>query len=297
MGFLSGIFGPKIPKPREVADQQIRASEEIGGQQYQFMPNQILPGVGQTWTPGPDGRFQSQTSLSPENQALFGQELENRGQLGSGLGSLLGNYSSNITTPFNATQEGMDATLGGAGTANIVGEQFWGPQRSWRDSQLRNQGLTPTNSSGQRSVAYDQSMTELGQNQFMQYLSSIMPWQQAMADQATTSRNTNFDNISQLLKLSTPSIPISPANYVPYNGSVPNMAEINKTAYDQGQARANAVGSFIGNVGGAFLGMPAGSSTLGGVVGGGLSNMLNGVNSSSPWMQPGYIPSPLTYGS
>lgn len=298
---MGGLFGPKPPKPSVVAEAQVGQNKMAGEQLFSSMPNQQGVGVSQTWGFGGVDpvtgmrRPEVITNLSPENQALYGGELVNRGMLGGGLTNLIGNYLPQMTQPFNATQEGMNATLGGAGIANLVGEQFWGPQRQWQQNQLVNQGLAGLSPRGLPNIAHDQATKQLGQNQFMQFLSSVMPWQKAMADQATTSRNTNFSNIGQLLDSSGPSIPVGLGTFSGFTPQPPNMAQIYQNNFEQEKARADAIGKFIANVAGTAMGMPMGNMTLGAVAGQGLSSIMGSM--SSPWTQPGYVPSPLMYGS
>lgn len=280
---MSGLFGPKPINPTKVANAQVGANKQILEQHYGFMPNQMGIGIGQTWGTDASGRPNVQTSLSPENQALYGGELANRGILGQGLSGLIGNYANEMMTPFNATQAGMDATLGGAGIANIVGEQFWGPQRNWLDSQLRNQGLAPTDAQGRRNIAYDQSFRQLGQNQFNQYLGSVMPWQQAMANQAQQSRSMNFSNIGQLLGSSVPSLPVQLGNYTTPGQTTPDMTSLFKTQHEQEQARANAIGNFIGQVASFGMGLPFGAGTIGSAIGGSLGNGLGNMLGLTPF--------------
>lgn len=291
MGNFGGLFGPKIPKPAQVAEaqrgQNLFDTELRGASRV----SQEGPGIGQSFQFGPVDPvtgLRSQASniaFSPENQSIFGQELSNRLGIGQGIGGLIGNASGILSQPFNVTQAGFDAALGGAGLIARLNAPFWKDQEDREINRLRNQGLFPSarNTDVVNPInPYDKAIRQLQQNQSTQFGNLILPWQAEAARQSLQSYQTIPSTIATLLGLGTPSQGgVGLQNFDPFAPAATNMSEIFKNYINQGTQRANDIGSLLGGIGSDVMKLPLGvgskqtlGSTLGGTIGGGIGSLL-----------------------
>lgn len=271
---MSFLFGPKIPSPQKVADAQAGANATASEQFNASRPDLFQPGLAQLTSFGEEDpvthlrRPIVTNQLDPTNQALFEQQQNTRGGIGAGIGGLVGNAAGILSQPFNMTQAGFDAALGGAGLINQMNAPFWQRQTEELNAALRNQGLVPG------TPGYDRAQTKQRQDQFLNFQAAVLPWQNQAANQALSSYNTIPSTISTLLGLGDPFFPANIGQQPQFTPQAPNMANIFSTNFKQQQDRADAIGQFIGQAAGAFMGLPAGSSTLGGSVGAGLSGLF-----------------------
>ena len=276
---MGGIFGPSPEKPSKTIARQEVANKTGIEQTAASNPNQFGTGFSRTFGFGdidPVTGVRRQivnTSLSPENEVLYQQQLGNRFGIGQGVGGLIGNYADELSSPIDITAKGFNTALGGAGLIENINRPFWQRQREESDTAMRNQGLVPG------VKAYDRAKTKESMDQFQQFQSAVLPWQSQAAGQALQSDQQNMARIIQAMGLIGPSFPIAPQDISPTQVTPPNAGQIVQNYNQQQAERSKAIFQTVAAIAGGIGGLPFGAGTLGsslgGTVGNGIGNFFN----------------------
>lgn len=193
-------------------------------------------------------RFSVTTTLSPEQQAIKGQQDAaslNLAQLGNNLSGTLGKQ---LTGNFKLGNEQTEARLFDLGRKRLD------PMFAQKDEDLRtrlsNQGIKVG------TEAYDREMNNLGQQQNDAYNELLLKGRGQAAQESLTEDNQRINQISALLGGGQ----VSQPNFVTNNGvgAIPttdnasiiaNYDQQRMAAWQQNQA---AMGSMLGGLGGLF---------------------------------------------
>lgn len=141
----------------QTSQQQQIAQDALNQNRY----NESTPFGSRQWTRDAQGNWTSTTSLSPEQQALYDQDVALSRQYGQTAQSLLGNAQDTLSDPFSFTgsdRQRVEDQIYGGMTSRL--DDRFGRAQSQLETRLANQGITPG------SEAYTAAMRDFqyGQN-------------------------------------------------------------------------------------------------------------------------------------
>ena len=215
-------------------------------------------------------------SYSPEEQAIFDKLQQSRGTAGQTGGNLLDN-TTNMYSEAPNFYEGADSlTKERLGQHLAFMQPQYEQQTSWKDNQLRNQGIMPG------TEAYNSQMREVQNNQNLagqEFASKVLP---QSFNESVASYQLPLNTVEKFMQLGAPgtvnsglvSPPQINMNQVDYQG-------ISKTSYDQQMAKYmadkqkyDAMLKGVAGIAGGVIGLPGVGGALGGTITGGL-NAIN----------------------
>lgn len=219
---------------------------------------------------GPNGTplYTANTTLSPEEQALFNNYTTGQNTAGTQANALLTGANYGAVDPTTAIG---NATSGLTGTAMNQEINYLNPyfstQTSQLDTQLKNQGINPSDPAyvnAMRNLQNNQGNTVTGfeasiEPQMFQQAQSTYELPAELAESlggygAPTTPNSSF--------VSTPQLNITPANY---EGDVSSANSANMAAYQAQLGQSNAMMSGLFGLGSAALGGLAKGGSLTGL--------------------------------
>lgn len=206
-------------------------------------------------------KYTATTSLNPQQQALYDQQVANQSQAGKTASNLLNTYDTNY---------GKSAGIDTSQTANYLfdlGNQRLAPQleqqRSALETKLANQGITPG------SEAYDNAMKLLGQQENDAWNQLYLTGQNQAYNQMANDRASLLGAYGALYGNSAAATPQSGFVSTPNSSVQPVDYTSLVNAYNKAQTDAqNGMLGGIGSLAGDFLGasLPGGSSIGGAMV-------------------------------
>lgn len=296
MGF--GSSSPPTPQnPNTTAQNQqsyntlAAEQNQAGSNMNQYNPYGSLT-YQQTGT-GPGGVpiYSSAVNLSAPEQGLLNQQWSNQGQAGAGAGGLLGSsgYASGVS-PSQAIgnmQQGLEGQQM-SGFLQSMAPEFQN-QTSQLDTQLRNQGLTPSATSNPQDPStwgpYEKAMYQNQQNITNTTAGAASNYANSAFNQAQTMYTDPAQLALALGQYGAAQTPNSSFtqntgfnNAAPnYEGDVNSYNQSNMQAWAANQAKQGSMmqGLFgaAGTIGGSMLGGPVGG-TLGRSAGNALGSMF-----------------------
>lgn len=239
---------PPAPDPTKIAAAQGAANKETAISQAGLnMTNQITPQgtlsysqIGK-WDDGTP-RFESTTTLSPEQQQLYNKQTQTQQNLGDIATSSSARIGGLLNTPFNVDQATQD-------NMNQRQAAMLDPQLARQQEQLRTQLVNSGSNIGSKS--YSNAMSDFNdqsqRSRDANYLNSYSAAQQA----ALTQRNQPINEISALMSGSqvsqpqfgsTPTTGVAPTDVVGAYGIAQNAAN------QQYQAQVANNGAMMGGL-------------------------------------------------
>lgn len=160
---------PDPPDPYKVADAQSRTNVETAREQARLaMTGQQTPwgSIQYMADPTSPSGFRAVTSLSPEQQALFGQQQDNQALIGGTQGMQFGRVADTISQPFD-----LNAARGSeiADIHRTFLDPMWNQQSDELEASLLARGIRPGSEayerakmqfSDQRQSAYDRAFLD-----------------------------------------------------------------------------------------------------------------------------------------
>jgi hypothetical protein len=259
---------PPAPDPVATANAQQNLNQNTATtQQLLNMTNQVTPEGSLTYNQtgsntftGADGKtytvpqFTATQTLSPANQQLFDLNNTSKLNLGQAGVTATGKINDILGSSFNgdkATEDKLDALA-----AARLDPQFAKEQAALQ-TQLSNQGIKIG------SAAYNDAMTQFGQNKNDAYNQLYLNGNQQAFNQALTERNQPLNEITALMsgsQVSNPSYASTPQTSVggvDYTGLVNNNYNAANQQYQtQLQQNNAALGGLFGlggTLGGAAI--------------------------------------------
>lgn len=218
-----GLFGstPKAPDPEKVAAAQTKSNIATARETARLgMTGQMsdFGSVSYVQDPSSPSGYRAVQSLSPEDQALLGQQRDLRANLGDVTNTSLNNVSGAIAQPF-------DLQAGRGREISDIQQTFLDPQweqnRAALESRMLNQGIRPG------SEQYDIAMRQFGQQKDDAYNKMFLDAFSVANNAALTERNLPLSDYATLMgtmspvssnipTAATPSPQVAPTNIADY---------------------------------------------------------------------------------
>lgn len=272
MGNFGGLFGPKIPKPAQVAASQQDVNKFNTQLAQSTLTNQRTPTGSLTFTPGEIDpatglpRFTATTQFSPENQAVLQSLLGTKGTLGETVGNLASELSpvlSRIPDFSNASDSLTNQMLN---RFDAYMQPAFTREREFADTKLRNQGIFPGSPA---YIAATQPVSDRQIAQRGQFLNTAQP---LAFNEAMQGYLTPIDVVGKILGLSGP-LDINNITTPTFQQNAPSMADIFKNNLAQQQLQYQNQLNLISGGLGTIAGLPTGA---GGTIGSGVSSAVGG---------------------
>lgn len=280
------------------AGSMVNQYNPFGSMTYNQTGTVHIPGVGNV------PQYAVQDVLSAPEQNLLNIMQGTQGAAGRGGYNLLSgaNYGSvDPTTAIGTGASGISGQMMG-GYMSLM-QPFFTNQTQQLDTQLRNQGLTPSPTADPANPStwgpYERAMYQNTTDQSRQVAGAAAQFQPQAFSEASSLYQMPEQLALQLAQFGQPNLPnqaltqtpglsINPANY---EGDVSSYNNANMQAYAADQARNSALikglAGTAGTIGGAIIGGPIGASAgnyLGGMLGSGappVSNPYSGMPAGS----------------
>ncbi len=232
---MGGIFGstkaPAPPDPYKVADAQSKANIKTAQEQARLaMTGQTsdFGSISYERDPSSPSGYRAVQTLSPEDQALLGQQRDLRANLGDVTNTSLNNVSGAIGQPF-------DLSAARGREISDIQQTFldpqWEQQRAALESRLLNQGIRPG------SEQYENMMRQFGQQRDDAYNKMFLDAFNVANNAALTERNLPLQDYATLMGTMSPVSQQYPNVNTPAPGVAPT--DIGSYIYNSYQAQAN----------------------------------------------------------
>jgi hypothetical protein len=248
-----GGSAPSVPVPTaQSTDAQAAALNQQTAEEQTAMSmvNQLTPFGNLTYTPtgtGPGGvpTYTATTQLSPQEQYLLGTGQATQGLAATQAANLLGSTNYGQSPNLGSMTSGLTGQMLGADIASV--QPYFNQQTEALQSQLANQGLTPT------SPAYQTAMNNMLQSQnqsVMGFLGQAQPtaFQEAQASyQLPLQTAESLYSLGAPASLSTNLINTPTSSVTPVNVTG-NVSAQNQAAIANAQLQEQQYGSMMSGI-------------------------------------------------
>lgn len=254
---MNNTSAPAAPNVTATADQQAGYNKAAAQSQAEInMVDQSTPYGSLKYTQtgtAADGtpKYSATTSLSPDMQSLYDNQIGTQKTLGSTAGNLAQALQSRYSTPFSANTA-VEDKIDSLARARLDPQVAM--QQSALENKLTNQGIT------QGSEAWNNATKAFAQNSNDQYNQLYLNGSQQALAQALTERNQPLTELQTLMGLSNPTNPTftsTPTESI----AAPNSAGLTEQNYTNqvqqqqiAQSQNNALIGGLSSLGGAALG-------------------------------------------
>lgn len=243
-----GKDAPSAPDPYAVSAAQTASNKATAEEQARLaMTGQSTPwgSIQYVTDPTSPSGYRAVSQLSPEQQALFGQQQDVQALYGNTAGNALSNVDNTINTPFN-----LDAARGTvlSDVQRKMMDPMWATKSDDLDAQLLNRGIR------QGSDAYDTATRQFGQQKDDAYDKMFLDSYTTANNAALQQRNIPFTDLASLWgqpqQVQNPQMAQTPTPGVAATDVSGNV----NAAYQQQMAAYNAQMGGIFGLGSAALG-------------------------------------------
>lgn len=248
-----GSSAPSVPTVNASASDATAAAynqQTAEEQMAMSMVGQQTPFGNLTYTPtgtGPGGvpTYTATTALSPQEQYLLGTEQTTQGEAATQAQNLLGGVDYGASPNIGSMTSGLTGQMLGADIAGV--QPYFNQQTEALQSQLANQGLTPT------SPAYQTAMNNMLQSQNQSVMGFLGQAQPTAFNEAVTSYGLPLQTAESLYSMGAPAslstnlINTPTASVAPVNVTG-NVAAQNQANIANAQLQEQQYGSMMGGL-------------------------------------------------
>lgn len=248
-----GSDAPDPPDPKETAAAQAEANIKTAQEQARLaMTGQTSDFGSVSYVPDPNSPsgYRAVQSLTPEDQALLGQQRDLRANLGDVTNTSLNNVAGMVSGgPF-------DLTAARGREISDIQQTFldpqWESQRKAVENQLINKGVRPG------SEQYEVAMRQFGQQKTDAYNKMFLDAFSTANSAALTERNLPMDDYARLMGFNSPVSPNQPTVGTPAPGVAstdiigPTYASYNAQAQQAANQQSGLYG-LAGTIGSAMI--------------------------------------------
>lgn len=249
---MSGLFSkpkaPKAPNPEKTAAAQAKYNQQTAQAQAK------LAMTGQTTTTGrldyvadpssPSG-YRAVTSLSPEQQALYNQQVGNQSALGGVATRQIGNVSDALSQPVNLSNEAVEGRLMELGRSRL--DPIFSERSDALETNLINRGIRPG------SRAYESMRDTFGRERTDAYNQLLLSGRGQAVSEALAERDQPLRELQMLLGFGAPSSPQFQQTPAPGVAPVDYTSTVNNN-YAQQMGQHNAMLGGLAGIASAPLG-------------------------------------------